>query len=182
MAESGTPPLWWIPWALRWVQLVEDAIASWCGDIVWHFWLIRNGLEKLVELKFEFFLTLSLSLRYFGNELYNRGPNTVIAFSWRDCARFLFVGYWITHCVPCLECFLVFIVCPIMPSHQYLAPYAVLSSIYIYLYNVHGVSGESCYESKHVFPNIGYLENWCYRFWKQRVTWHANMAQSCLYC
>ena len=26
-------------------------------------------------------LTLSMSLRYFGNELYNQGPNTVIAFS-----------------------------------------------------------------------------------------------------
>ena len=24
-------------------------------DIVGHFWLIRNGVEKLVELKFEFF-------------------------------------------------------------------------------------------------------------------------------
>ena len=32
-------------------ELVEDAIASWCGDIVGHFWLVRNG----VELKFEFF-------------------------------------------------------------------------------------------------------------------------------
>ena len=31
---------------------------------------------------------------------------------WRACAGFLFVGYWITHCVPCLGCFLVFIVCP----------------------------------------------------------------------
>ena len=61
-------------------------------------------------------LTLSMSLRYFGNELYNRFPNTVIAFSWRDCAGFLFVGYWIMHCVPCLRCFLVFIVCPIVPS------------------------------------------------------------------
>ena len=33
-------------------ELVEDAIASWCGDIVGHFWLVKNGLEKLVELKF----------------------------------------------------------------------------------------------------------------------------------
>ena len=90
-------------------ELVEDAIASWCGDIVGHFWLIRNSVEKLVELKFEFSdLTHSMSLRYFGNELYNRGPNTVIAFSWRDCAGFLFVGYWITHSVPCLGCFLFF--------------------------------------------------------------------------
>ena len=43
-------------------------------------------------------LTLSMSLRYFGNELYNRDLNTVIAFYWRDCAGFLFVWYWITHC------------------------------------------------------------------------------------
>ena len=36
-------------------ELVEDAIASWFGDIVGHFWLVRNGFEKLGELKFEFF-------------------------------------------------------------------------------------------------------------------------------
>ena len=36
-------------------ELVADAIASGCGDIVGHFWLIRNGVEKLVELKFKFF-------------------------------------------------------------------------------------------------------------------------------
>ena len=36
-------------------ELVEDAVASCCGDIVMHFWLIRNELQKLVELKFEFF-------------------------------------------------------------------------------------------------------------------------------
>ena len=36
-------------------ELVEDAIASWCGDIVGHFWLVRNWVDKLVELKFEFF-------------------------------------------------------------------------------------------------------------------------------
>ena len=30
-------------------ELVEDAIASWCGDIVGHFWLDRNGVEKLVD-------------------------------------------------------------------------------------------------------------------------------------
>ena len=36
-------------------ELVEDTIASWCGDIVGHFWMIRNGLQKLVELKFDFF-------------------------------------------------------------------------------------------------------------------------------
>ena len=36
-------------------ELVEDPIASWCGDIVGHFWLIRNELQKFVKLKFEFF-------------------------------------------------------------------------------------------------------------------------------
>ena len=36
-------------------ELVEDAVASWCGDIVWHFRLIRNQLQKFVELKFELF-------------------------------------------------------------------------------------------------------------------------------
>ena len=36
-------------------ELVEDAIASWCGDIVGNIWLVRNGVKKLVKLKFEFF-------------------------------------------------------------------------------------------------------------------------------
>ena len=36
-------------------ELVEDAVASWCGDIVGHFWLIRNEHQKFVELKFELF-------------------------------------------------------------------------------------------------------------------------------
>ena len=36
-------------------ELVEDAIASWWGGIVGHFWLVRNGVEELAELKFEFF-------------------------------------------------------------------------------------------------------------------------------
>ena len=36
-------------------ELVEDAVASCCGDIVDHFWLIRNEFQKLVELKFEIF-------------------------------------------------------------------------------------------------------------------------------
>ena len=36
-------------------ELVEDAIASWCSDIDGHFWLVRNGVKKLVKLKFEFF-------------------------------------------------------------------------------------------------------------------------------
>ena len=62
-------------------ELVEDAVASWCGDIVGHFWLIRNGLQNLSSSNLNFsVLTLSMSLRYFGNELYKRGPNTVISY------------------------------------------------------------------------------------------------------
>ena len=30
-------------------ELVEDAVASWCGDIVGLFWLIRNELQKLMN-------------------------------------------------------------------------------------------------------------------------------------
>ena len=36
-------------------ELAEDAVASWCGDIVWHFWLIRNELQKHIKIKYEFF-------------------------------------------------------------------------------------------------------------------------------
>ena len=36
-------------------ELVEDAIASCCGDIVGHFVLIKNELKKFVKLKFYFF-------------------------------------------------------------------------------------------------------------------------------
>ena len=42
-------------------------------------------------------LTLSMSLRYLGSVLYMRGPYTVVAFSGRDCAGSLFVGYSVTH-------------------------------------------------------------------------------------
>ena len=35
-------------------ELIEDAVASRCGDIVGHFWLIGNECQKFVELKFEF--------------------------------------------------------------------------------------------------------------------------------
>ena len=53
----------------------------------------------------------------------------------------LFVGYWITHCVPCLWCFLVFIVCSIVPS-IFGTISCVIFQIYIII-NVHSVSGES---------------------------------------
>ena len=36
-------------------ELAEDAVASWRGDIVGYFWLIRNELQKFVRLKVEFF-------------------------------------------------------------------------------------------------------------------------------
>ena len=101
----------------RMSELVEDAVASWCGDKLGIFgWSVMSSRNlSSSNLKFSV-LTLSMSLRYFGNDLYKRGPNTVIAFFWTDYAGFLFVGYWIMHCVPCLGYFLVFILCPIAPS------------------------------------------------------------------
>ena len=80
-------------------------------------WLKSNQISISVD-KTKYML---LTLRCFGNELYNRGPNTVIAFSWRDCPVFLFVWYWITHCVPCIGCFL-----------RVLAPYACCVIFQIY--------------------------------------------------
>ena len=75
-----------------------------CFLMRWHSWAFlahhtcRIELQNLLSSNLNFsVLTLSMYLRYFGNELYNRGPNTVtvIAFSWSHCAGFLFVGYWI---------------------------------------------------------------------------------------
>ena len=41
---------------------MSELVASWCGDIVGHFGLIRKELQKFVELYFEFFtLTLDVS-------------------------------------------------------------------------------------------------------------------------
>ena len=86
-----------------------------CFLMWWHSWAFLAHQEWAPEICRAqiciFYETLSMSLRYFGNELHNRGLNTVIAFPWRDCAGFLFVGYWITHCVPCLGYFLAFILC-----------------------------------------------------------------------
>ena len=77
-----------------------------CFLMRWHSWAFLAHQEWAPEIcraQIWFFsvLTLSMSLRYFSNELYKRGPNTVIAFFWMDCTWFLFVGYWIAQCVPC---------------------------------------------------------------------------------
>ena len=53
--------------------------------------------------------------------MYKRGPNRVIAYSWRDCAGFLNPGDWmflnsITRCVPCLVWIQVFILVLIVAS------------------------------------------------------------------
>ena len=42
----------------------------------------------------------------------NQTKHTVIEFSWRDCAGFLFVVFSITHCVLCLGWFLFFLFVP----------------------------------------------------------------------
>ena len=73
-------------------KLVEDAIASTVG----HFWLIRNGVEKLVKLKFEFFSfnTFDVS-QIFWQRVVQPKPKYCycILLKGRDKAGFLFVGY-----------------------------------------------------------------------------------------
>ena len=63
-------------------ELVEDTVAP---DAVTQLGILGSpgmSSRNLSSSNFNFSdLTLSMSLRYFGNELYNRGPNTVIAFS-----------------------------------------------------------------------------------------------------
>ena len=60
----------------RMSELVEDAVASWCGDIVGHFWLIRNELQKCVEFKFEIFSfnTFDVSHIYFWQSVVQPRP------------------------------------------------------------------------------------------------------------
>ena len=99
-------------------ELVEDECS--CFLMRWHvghFWLIRNKLQKFVELKFEFFSfnTFDVS-QIFWQRVVQTRPKYSYCIFLKGLAGFLFVGYWITHCVPCLVCFLVFIVCPIVPS------------------------------------------------------------------
>ena len=65
-------------------------------------------------------LTPTMSLRYIGNELFKHCSNTVISFSCRDCAGFLFVGNSMTHCVPCLGG-IWFLFCALY--HRYLATF-----------------------------------------------------------
>ena len=72
----------------------EWAGRGWCCFLWWHSWAFFSDQEWTLETcraKIWIFpvLKLSMSSRYFGNESYNRSPNTVIALSWRDCAGFL---------------------------------------------------------------------------------------------
>ena len=63
-------------------ELVVDAVASCCCDIFGISGSSGMSSRKLSSSNLNYsVLKLSMSLRYFGNELYDRGPNTVIAFS-----------------------------------------------------------------------------------------------------
>ena len=98
-------------------ELVVDAVASWCGDIIGHFWLIRNELQKFIELKFELFSfnTFNVSQIFWQRVVQTRPKYSYCIFLKGLC----WVSVcWILNnaCVPCLGCFLVFILCPIVPS------------------------------------------------------------------
>ena len=82
--------------------------------IVEHFELIRVEFQKFVELKFEIFgFNIFDFLWIFRQRVVQARLKHRDCIFW-DCARFLFVGYSITHCGPCQGCFLVFILCPIV--------------------------------------------------------------------
>ena len=114
-----------IPWGLHHFGKFLEPSDEWAGrgcccfmirwHIVGHFSWSGMSARNLSSSNLNFsVLTLSMSLRYFGNELYNRGPNIVIAFSLGDCSGFVrwrltnarcyiswvFSGfYFVPHCV-----------------------------------------------------------------------------------
>ena len=98
-------------------ELVEDAVASWCGAIAGHFFFIMNELQKFVELKFEFisFNTFDVS-QIFWQRVVQTRPRYSYCILLKGLCWVSVVGYWITHCVPCLGYFLVFILSPIVLS------------------------------------------------------------------
>ena len=133
MAESGTPPLRQVPRALRWVSWSRMLLLPDAMTYVGSFGSSGMSSRDLSSSNLNFsVLALPMSLRCFINELYKRGPNTVIAVSWRDCAGFLFVGYWITHCVPCLWVFSGYYFVPHCPVNIWYQMLCYLWYIYIF--------------------------------------------------
>ena len=129
MAESGTPN----SLSPQMSELVEDAVGSWCGHIVGHFWLIMQewALKKFRAqiwiFQFEHFRCLSdILVRSCTNEAKYSYWIFLKGLCWVS-------GYWITHCVPCLGFFCFFIVCPIVPS-IFGAICCVIFQIYIIIF------------------------------------------------
>ena len=97
-------------------ELVYDAIASWC-DIVWHFWLIRNELRKLFELKFEFFSfnTFDVS-QIFWQRVVQPRPNYSYCIHLKGSCS-VSVCWILNNALRSMSwMFSGFIVCPIVPS------------------------------------------------------------------
>ena len=115
-----------------------DEIAGqgfYCFLLRWHslaFRLIRNVFYNFFKLKLIVFSfnTLMFSDIYAASCTSEAQTLLIITFSWRDCAGVLFVGYWITHCVPSLGCFMVSILCSIVPS-IFCTIFCVIFQIYI---------------------------------------------------
>ena len=109
------------------LTLDEDAIANCCNGIVGHFWLIKNELQKFVELKFEFFSLNTFDVsQIFWQRVVQPRPKC-------SYCILLKVLCWVSVCWilnnALLDVFW-FLYCATL-CHQYLAPYAVLSSKYI---------------------------------------------------
>ena len=128
-----------------------------------------------------------MSLKYFGNELYNRGPNTVIAFSFRDCAGFLLVYMLFYNTLCSMSWFLDFILCRIVPStygtifdvfcaalsHLYMTRYVVYFVPYCPIYIWHDMWCILCRIAPSIYDTI------CGVFCA--VLSHLYMAQYVLY-
>ena len=109
-------------------ELVEDAVVSWCGDIVGHFWLIRNELQK-AQIEVCSFDTFDVSQIFWQRVVQPRPKYSYCILLKGLC--WLFVC-WIPNNALCSMSwmFFGFLLCAPL-CNQYLAPYAVLSSKYI---------------------------------------------------
>ena len=132
MAESGTPsPVNSLSPQMS--ELVKDAIASWCCDIVGQFWFIRNELQKFVKLKFEFFrfTTFNVSQIFWQWIVQMRPQYSYCIFLKGLCC--LSVCWILNNALFQVLGIFSFLFCAPL-SNQYWVPYAVFSSkIYNYI-------------------------------------------------
>ena len=129
----------WPGWRLHHCCKVLEPSDEWAGRGCycflmrwhsWHYWLIRNVVEKLVELKFEFFSfnTFDVS-QIFCQRVVQPGPKHSYCILLKGLC-WVSVS-WILNNALCSMSWMFSVFFCVKLWHQYLAPYAVLSSKYI---------------------------------------------------